>query len=75
MMGIIYESMEITDKNKKRLLKKWRGIKTRYEKYKKDWWKRVYIRWCTTVTVDLSRNIDFYEKEIWKAEKVIKTLA
>lgn len=36
---------------------------------------RQYNRWLTNVTVDLSENIDFYEKEIEKVYKIITNLS
>lgn len=56
------------------LLKKWRTILTRYSKYEKDWWKRIYKRGLTNVIVDLSKTKSFYLEEMNKARKIVSAL-
>lgn len=62
------------DQIKSRLLKKRKGILSRYTKYQNDGWVRKYKRWMTNVTVDLSQNIHFYLGEIEKAKLIINKL-
>lgn len=61
----------MTEQNRLRLLKKRKGILTRYTNYQNDGWVRKYKRWMTNVTVDLSQNTEYYLNEIEKAKTII----
>ncbi len=65
---------EVSEKNKKRLLKKWRWILTRYTNLKNNNWIKVRKRWNTTITTDYKYTKDYYLWEIEKAKKIITTL-
>lgn len=65
----------ISEKNKRRLIKKWKQILTRYTKYEKNWRVRTYKRWLTNVTVDLSLTKEFYIKKIDMAKKILSSLS
>ena len=55
----------------KGLLKKWRGLLTKYTNLQNNNWIKVRKRGLTTITTDCSANKDFYMKEIEKANKII----
>ena len=59
---------------KDRLIKKRKRNISLYEKYKADWRVRIRRKWLNKITVDLSRNIKYYEDEIKKWYEIIKDL-
>ena len=65
---------EINPEIKKRLLKKWRWILTRYTKLKNDNWIKVTKKWNTTIRKDYTLTKDYYLNEIEKANKIILKL-
>ena len=65
---------EISLEVKKRLLKKWKWILTRYSKLRDNNWIKSRKRWNTTIITDYKYTKDFYLKEIEKAEKIINKL-
>ena len=68
------KELEISEKNKKRLLKKWRWILTRYSKLRDNWFIREYRKWNTNHIVDCTKVKDWYLKEIENANKIITKL-
>jgi hypothetical protein len=66
---------EISIEHKKRLLKKWRWILTRYSKLRDNWFIREYRKWNVNHIVDCTKTKHFYLNEIEKAMKIINTLS
>lgn len=56
---------------KKRLLKKWKWIKTRYEKLRDNNWIKKTKKFNTTTILDCNLTKDYYLKQIENAEKII----
>lgn len=59
---------------KKRLLKKWKTILTKYTKLKNNNWIKITKKWNTTITKDFTLTKYYYLEDIEKAKKVISKL-
>lgn len=65
---------DISPEAKKRLLKKWRWILTRYTKLKDNDWIRTTRKWNVNLIVNCTLTKDFYLKRIEQANKIIEKL-
>jgi len=66
---------EISEENKKRLLKKWRWILTRYTKLQDNNWIRTSRKWNVNLIVNCTLTKDFYLNRIEQANKIIEKLS
>jgi len=67
-------TIDITEQSRKRLLKKWRWILTRYSKLRDSNWITEKRKWNVNRIVDYTKVKDWYLKEIEKAKIIVDKL-